>query len=106
MSSLLPAIISPYSKKNNNKFCTLSNLKFAIPSQNHGPYNKFLTSYLKKGPKNKIPLLQFHHRLMLCLFRCKIFVEIKYFTCKIFAGKYFHFIAFGHVHENVVQNIF
>ena len=94
---------SPYSK---NKFCTLSNLKFAIPSENHGPYNKFLFLLKKKGPKNKIPLLQFHNRLTLCLFWCKIFVEVKYFTCKIFARKYFHFIVFGRIHKNAMQNIF
>ena len=42
----------------------------------------------------------------LCLFRCTIYAKIKYFTCKIYARKYFHFTVFGNVHENVVQNIF
>ena len=44
--------------------------------------------------------------LSLNLFRSKIFAKVKYFTCKIFVGKYFHFIVFGSVYENVVLNIF
>ena len=41
-------------------------------------------------------------KLILCLFRCKIFTKVKYITCKIFARKYFHFTMFGSVHENTV----
>ena len=37
---------------------------------------------------------------MFCLFRCKIFAKVKYFTCKIFYWKYFHFIESGLYSEN------
>ena len=41
-------------------------------------------------------------KLILCLFRYKIFTKVKYITCKIFAWKYFYFTMFGSVHENTV----
>ena len=41
--------------------------------------------------------------LMLCLFQCKIFSNVKYFILKIFSVKYFHFTVFGSLHENVQE---
>ena len=43
--------------------------------------------------------------LMLRLFRCKIFSNVKYFTPKIFYRKYFPFIVFGFVLENSFASV-
>ena len=44
--------------------------------------------------------------LRLCLFRCKIFSKVKYFTLKIFYGKYFYFTVFGCISENSFTSVY
>ena len=49
--------------------------------------------------------MRFLTALRLCLFGCKIFLDVKYFTMKIFYKKYFHFIVFGCVSENSFTSV-
>ena len=44
-----------------------------------------------------------HKILRLCLFRCKIFSKVKYFTLKIFYEKYFHFTVWKFIYKCLFQ---